>query len=551
MSDSPIEIEYCLELDELAELLEGVTRGGSFATSGALTSILPGLIVEDVGRIAFPLLPEQAERIASTADQAPYGRGEDTLIDRSVRDVLQIAPGRFQLLGDDWDATLGRIVKQVTQGLGCETLGVKADLYKLLLYPSGGFFTSHRDTEKAPGMFATLVVCLPSEHSGGELLVRHNQEECRIDLSSHRESEILFAAFYCDCEHEVLPVDSGHRLCLVYNLIQVSNASSSEAEPSLAAPDYQREISEAARILSEWEARDERSPKLVYLLDHQYTPAGLCFEGLKLQDSARVQLLTRAADLVDFEIRLGIVHIIETGCAEVYGYSRHGHWDDDDAGTPDDYELLEAYDHEQNIDSWIDRKGQNSDFGAIHIDDDELLPRGALDNEAPDEIRVSEATGNEGGSYERAYHRAAAVVWPRSETEDLLLQAGVDAVVPFFRERITRSNAKADQAATKRLGKKILIEWHRQIENRTYYGEYSKENRRSSIMLSALNDFGDPGLVLNFLDWILVHPASRVLFRVCPQKSNLRCRIRRTGLSQREVTEHLGVATGVAFQQGR
>ena len=39
----------------------------------------------------------------------------------------------------------------------------------------GQFFASHRDTEKAPGMFATLVVVvvLPSTSTGGELLVRH------------------------------------------------------------------------------------------------------------------------------------------------------------------------------------------------------------------------------------------------------------------------------------------------------------------------------------------------------------------------------------------
>ena len=37
---------------------------------------------------------------------------------------------------------------------------------------------------------------------------------------------------------------------------------------------------------------------------------------------------------------------------------------------------------------------------------------------------------------------------------------------------------------------------------------------------------------------------------VSPQKSNLRYRIRRTGLSQREVTEHLGVAIGVAISAG-
>ena len=34
------------------------------------------------------------------------------------------------------------------------------ELYKLLLYKTGGHFKAHRDTEKAEGMFGTLIVQL-------------------------------------------------------------------------------------------------------------------------------------------------------------------------------------------------------------------------------------------------------------------------------------------------------------------------------------------------------------------------------------------------------
>ena len=49
---------------------------------------------------------------------------------------------------------------------GAREVEVSAELYKLLVYEKGGFFLSHRDTEKAPGMFATLVISLPSSHEG-------------------------------------------------------------------------------------------------------------------------------------------------------------------------------------------------------------------------------------------------------------------------------------------------------------------------------------------------------------------------------------------------
>ena len=34
-----------------------------------------------------------------------------------------------------------------------------------------------RSTEKTPGMFGTLVICLPSEHIGGAVRLTHNQKE--------------------------------------------------------------------------------------------------------------------------------------------------------------------------------------------------------------------------------------------------------------------------------------------------------------------------------------------------------------------------------------
>ncbi len=60
-------------------------------------------------------------------------------------------------------------VREVTTS-ACEELGVPspgsvcAELYKLLLYKEGSFFRSHRDTEKADGMFGTRSIMLPSSY---------------------------------------------------------------------------------------------------------------------------------------------------------------------------------------------------------------------------------------------------------------------------------------------------------------------------------------------------------------------------------------------------
>ena len=50
-------------------------------------------------------------------------------------------------------------------------------------------------------------------------MVRHAGQERIIDFGSKDLYQIHYAAFFADCEHELLPVRSGYRLALIYNLI--------------------------------------------------------------------------------------------------------------------------------------------------------------------------------------------------------------------------------------------------------------------------------------------------------------------------------------------
>src|SRR5580658_10985978 len=165
---------------ELVELLSTVRRPGDFCTSGTIELLAPSLEVQGVGTVALPLLPLQAKQLAAVAEQAPYGRGQDTLVDTAVRRTWQIGPDKVRIQGRHWPRTLEAILARVSQGLGVSD-PIDAQFYKLLLYDAGSFFVSHRDTEKAPGMFATLVIVLPSYCDGGELLVRHQGREARLD----------------------------------------------------------------------------------------------------------------------------------------------------------------------------------------------------------------------------------------------------------------------------------------------------------------------------------------------------------------------------------
>ena len=76
----------------LEKLLGALGESFQFATSGSLTPTLPGLEVKGVGAIGTPVSAADAKRLISKATQAPYGRGEKTLVDTNVRRVWQIEP---------------------------------------------------------------------------------------------------------------------------------------------------------------------------------------------------------------------------------------------------------------------------------------------------------------------------------------------------------------------------------------------------------------------------------------------------------------------------
>ncbi len=413
---------------ELAELLSTVQRPGDFFASGRLELLPPRLTVDGVGQIALPLLPVQAEQLIALAERAPYGRGATTIVDTSVRRTWQIGPDRVRLDGKHWQATLDRAVALAAEGLGVDE-PVSAELYKLLIYDKGSFFVSHRDTEKAPGMFATLVLALPSLSSGGELVVRHKEREVRLDLANDDPSEMAFAAFYADCVHEVLPITAGCRATLIYNLVRKSKGG------ALGPPSYERETARVKALLEEWgnskTAPDDGVPeKVVYPLEHAYTLAEFDFANLKGVDAAVAALLKSAAPQAGCDLHLALVSIEESGSADynVSYRSRYRSHDDDD----DEFEEGEVFERFEYLTEWQRADREPVALGEIPIEEGEISPHDALEDMEPDEQHFHEATGNAGASFERTYRRAALVLWPSKRRLAVINQAGPAATLPYL-----------------------------------------------------------------------------------------------------------------------
>ncbi len=120
--NAPMEFTMNVLNDTLAAKLAAVQRPGDYFVSGTVEAYLPQLEVESVGRIALPLLPQQAQQLVAVATQAPYGRGTKTLIDTTVRKTHQINADQVKLGGRHWPQTLQEILGRVVTGLSVTEL---------------------------------------------------------------------------------------------------------------------------------------------------------------------------------------------------------------------------------------------------------------------------------------------------------------------------------------------------------------------------------------------------------------------------------------------
>lgn len=96
-------------------------------------------------------------------------------------------------------------------------------------------------------MFGSLVIIFPTAHEGGTLRLTQKDEQWDFDAPSMLKAStpdapcVAWVAFYSNVTHEVLPVTSGARITLTYNLYfkdaestAIQAARSSEADSKYA-----------------------------------------------------------------------------------------------------------------------------------------------------------------------------------------------------------------------------------------------------------------------------------------------------------------------------
>jgi len=505
--------------EKLGQALDKIDRPGTFCVSGSAPSVLPGLEVHGMGPVGLPLTAKQAKEIIKQCDQAAYGKGEETLVDTSVRRVWRMEPGRFSLTNPDWDRFLAETVARVQEELGLEKQELVGHLYDLLVYEPGSFFLPHRDGEKLDRMVATLVVALPSTYQGGELVVRHEGHERTIDFQGPDDNPFHthFAAFYADCEHEVRPLRKGYRLCLVYNL------TLAKSKKTIVAPREAEHVARITRLLREW-SEDDSADKLTITLDHQYTEKGLTPVLLKGTDRAKVRILQEASRQADCKAYLALLTFHESGSADYTGGGRRSGrgWGRDDeygSGDADDYEMGEVYESSLTATPWGDGDGDALPIGELSVAEDEILDPEALRGIDPEE-EFEGYTGNAGMTLDHWYRHAAILLWPTRRHFEILCDHDGRNAVPELERMVTRWRQSEPGEATALktqcidLAKAILSTWSEQR-----YGLPHSEKSKSTVLFETLATLGDPTLIGGFLDDLLIRDVTlepgKALVTVC------------------------------------
>ena len=420
---------------DLDAALKDAEKPGAFAACGFDTSGLPRvplLAVEGLeDYLAVPLPSAQARELIAISERAAFGRGEATVVDATVREAWKVPGARCRFDNAMWAPALSALVQRARVGLGVGQK-VRAELHDLLVYEAGGHFRPHRDSEKAPGMFGTLVVSWPSKHAGGALEVRHQGRTVRFESAKGDLCGYMpWCAFFADCEHEIERVESGYRVALTYNLVRADAGGPAPAPPSKAGVAHAlaavAEKWAAAPVELDWDKKPKKwtegsgdaaslaPDKACHFLDHAYTKASIEAEGwgvLKGTDAATAGAVAASGA---FDVFLCTVEVTESG--------------DDDRSFSEGH----GDEREWKFEGWVPPPGTtlpdviNDQASDLEVAGDECRQVDFKYDHCYEEDG-GYPTGNEGCPYTRWYKCAALVFWPKARRAFLGAYAAAELI---------------------------------------------------------------------------------------------------------------------------
>jgi hypothetical protein len=287
---------------------------------------------------------------------------------------------------------------------------VEAHLYKMLLYEKGGHFLRHKDTEKEIGMFGSLLIQLPAEHEGGELVVEHLKWKKEFAFDEESGDKSFYSAFYADCDHILHPVTDGYRLVLAFNLVCVGGTNLPQPE------DVNEELLSKVRNAVKLWREDYELKTFAIPLEHKYSTANLDFKRLKGNDCGKVNLI-RSCYNEDGKPLFKVLLMIMTKhltFPDMYYDNLYELEYTPEFWVSDDISHEPAYENEDEL--CINYPESFLVGTEFDEDEDDVFSRDSEFSQQVFQIAVEDSeethTGNEGGSCEYWYRSAFVVFWP-------------------------------------------------------------------------------------------------------------------------------------------
>ncbi|KAL3142581.1 hypothetical protein ABBQ38_002899 [Trebouxia sp. C0009 RCD-2024] len=386
-------------LEDITRLLDAVEAPGAFACGFRDPSaVLPGLSVAGFGDVELPLDPERAKALLQMCKPAPFGKGPDSVIDTNIRKDLSTRPCTDHLqqpwyafprstetiLLHCWQDYLTGLTDKVATELGVSAeITVQAQLYKLLLYQAGDHFAVHRDTEKAPGMFATMTIVLPSEHTGGDLHIQHGKGGMTFQFGAA-------SAYYLQCGAFYAGKQSGYRLALIYNLVSAGGKS------KRVVKDKSRVTSKIAEAVQKWGATAQGPKRGIYMLSHKYTEAGLKgLSSLKAKDRQVGNVLQAVAASGCLDVYLAFISKEEQCSAEIVKRK---------------WEVTEVFETSWAARDWLSLDGTKPTFYETDIDTNHIMQGEEwFDGVKVDKEERNSYTGNAGPTMDRCHPSSSSL----------------------------------------------------------------------------------------------------------------------------------------------
>jgi hypothetical protein len=405
-SDSDEDSEICMGIgNRLLNCLESVNFAGSFAAHvNDSAYVNPGLEIVNYGTMPLPLRRKDVEDVIKLCKRAPFGKKEKTIVDTNVRRTWELDANEFGCNNPAWPAYLKELMNKAVSELGAEG-EIEAQPYKLLIYEEGAFFKAHRDTEKVPGMFGTLVISLPSQHEGGEVHLSHAGREVIFQTSESSTYDLCALSWYSDVKHEIKPITSGHRVVLTYNL--VTHATTSDYRPSADLLETDRKA--LTKCLQHWINNHPADDRYIHVLMHQYTQSSLGLSSLKGNDALIVRYLQQVCSANEIYVFLASM----TRTVQM----------DEEFGD-------EEFDDEILLSNIISLKGVTL-FSRLRVEQRELTEDHHYFEREPDSEDEAEYTGNEGMISASRYHDSVILLVPKIYFYDVFLQES-NSSLAFF-----------------------------------------------------------------------------------------------------------------------